>query len=89
MKYFNHIDTFEKLKAEYHHLIFKNHPDHGGNTETMQEINAEFNSAFHIIKKQHIVNSAQMMDDPDRVINLGATNGIWLPLSEAYRWLAK
>jgi len=52
MKYFNSIATIEELKAEYRRLALANHPDKGGDTETMKEINAEFDLAFSIAEKR-------------------------------------
>jgi len=52
MKYFNRIDTLEELKSEYRRLALENHPDKGGKTETMQEINSEFDLMFRIIEKK-------------------------------------
>jgi uncharacterized protein YnzC (UPF0291/DUF896 family) len=42
MKYFNNCKTIEEVKAEYKHLAKKHHPDCGGDTATMQEINTEY-----------------------------------------------
>jgi hypothetical protein len=42
MKWFVNPTTLEELKAQYKKLAFANHPDMGGSTETMQEINAEY-----------------------------------------------
>ena len=52
MKYFNRIDTLDLLKTEYRSLALKNHPDLGGDTEVMKEINAEFDLAFRILEKK-------------------------------------
>jgi hypothetical protein len=52
MKYFNRTDTLEALKSEYRRLALENHPDKGGKTETMQEINAEFDLMFRILEKK-------------------------------------
>lgn len=41
-KWFGNPTTLEELKAEYKKLAFSHHPDMGGNTEEMQEINAEY-----------------------------------------------
>jgi len=50
MKYFNNIKSFAGLKETYRNLIKANHPDNGGNIETMKEINVEFEAAFRIWK---------------------------------------
>lgn len=41
-KYFAGIKTVEELRKRYKELLKKNHPDNGGNEETMKEINAEY-----------------------------------------------
>lgn len=50
MKYFKNLTTLEELKKEYKKLAFANHPDRGGNTETMQEINSEYDKVFKLIQ---------------------------------------
>ena len=42
MKHFSAVASLDDLKRQYKKLAFKNHPDRGGNTETMQEINNEY-----------------------------------------------
>ena len=42
MKHFLAVASLDDLKRQYKKLAFKNHPDRGGNTETMQEINNEY-----------------------------------------------
>jgi len=46
MKYFDHLFTVEHIKAEYRDLAFKHHPDRGGDTATMQAINAQYHEAL-------------------------------------------
>lgn len=41
-KWFVNPTTLEELKAQYKKLAFAHHPDMGGSTEEMQEINAEY-----------------------------------------------
>ena len=53
MKYFTNINTLDELKADYRRLSMKHHPDRGGDTATMQEINAEHDELFERLKKQH------------------------------------
>lgn len=42
MKYFNQCNTLDEVKATYKKLAMENHPDRGGDTATMQAINAEY-----------------------------------------------
>lgn len=50
MKHFINISSFEDLKKQYRKLALANHPDKGGKTEIMQEINVEFDVLFNIWK---------------------------------------
>lgn len=43
-KFFNKVKSLSELKKLYKELARKNHPDFGGNVETMQAINAEYDS---------------------------------------------
>lgn len=53
MKWFTNPQTLEELKKEYKKLVFKHHPDRGGRTEDMQEINAEYEKLFARLKNVH------------------------------------
>lgn len=50
MKWFNNPETLEDLKKQYKRLAFQNHPDRGGKTSDMQEINAEYEDLFSRLK---------------------------------------
>lgn len=52
MKYFNNVKSYKELKEYYKKLLKENHPDNGGDVETMQEINAQFDVAFAIWKSK-------------------------------------
>ena len=54
MKYFNKVKSYKELKETYRELLKKNHPDNGGNVETMQEINTEYDVAFRIWKNRAV-----------------------------------
>ena len=43
-KFFNKVKSLSELKKLYKELARKNHPDFGGNVETMQAINAEYDA---------------------------------------------
>lgn len=51
--YFNNCKTIEALKREYKRLAYIHHPDRGGDTETMQAINAEYDRAFARLRNVH------------------------------------
>ena len=53
MKWFNNPETLEDLKKQYKKLAFQNHPDRGGKTSDMQEINAEYEVLFSRLKDTH------------------------------------
>ena len=50
MKYFKNIHSLSELKKQFRTLAIANHPDKGGDTAVMQEINAEFDVMFKILK---------------------------------------
>lgn len=52
-KWFKDCTTLEELKATYKKLVMQHHPDRGGDTATMQEINAEYDEMFPRLKNIH------------------------------------
>lgn len=44
-RYFDDCKTLKEVKTRYHKLTKENHPDVGGDTATMQEINAQYKEA--------------------------------------------
>ena len=53
MKYFVNCKTLDELKREYRRLASIHHPDVGGDTDTMQDINAEYDELHEVLKKAH------------------------------------
>ena len=53
MKWFNNPKTCEELKKQYKRLAMEHHPDRGGSTKDMQEINAEYERLFARLKDVH------------------------------------
>lgn len=52
-KYFKNVKSLEDLKEQFKALARKNHPDVGGNSETMKEINCEYDALFPIWKSRY------------------------------------
>lgn len=57
MKYFNNVLNLSELRKQYKELLKIHHPDNGGNVADMQEINAEYDSLFKMLKDKHDSNS--------------------------------
>ena len=60
MKYFTNIKTLDDLKKEYRRLVMMNHPDRGGDLETMKIINLEYEQKHEELK--HAWNSTHGED---------------------------
>lgn len=57
MKYFNGISNLQELRDRFRKLAKEHHPDRGGDTATMQEINAEYETAF-----KYVVNHSEFSE---------------------------
>lgn len=58
-KYFKNVNTLEELRRQYRDLLKKFHPDNAnGSTEATQEINAEYDRLFKVLKDRHESKSA-------------------------------
>ena len=54
MAYFKNVNTLEELRKQYKELLKKYHPDNAnGSTEATQQINAEYEQLFKILKNKH------------------------------------
>lgn len=59
MMYFTECKTLDELKREYRRLAMIHHPDVGGDTATMQAINAEFDARFPLLRMVHNQTAAE------------------------------
>ena len=65
MKYFANIKTLDELKAQYRRLAMQYHPDRGGSTEIMQQINAEYERLHERLKAQHNAEADEYHQTPE------------------------
>lgn len=59
MTYFESCKTLDELKKAYKALAMKHHPDVGGDTSTMQQINAAYEARFEDLKRQQNTRAAE------------------------------
>ncbi len=52
MKFFTNCKNLDELKKAYKAAAFANHPDRGGDTATMQAINAKYAERFEELKRR-------------------------------------
>ena len=66
-KYFSNVNTLEELRKQYRDLLKKYHPDNvNGNTEATQEINAEYDKLFKMLKDRHESKATDGNQDSDK-----------------------
>lgn len=94
MKYFANINTLDELKAQYRRLCMKHHPDRGGDTATMQEINAEHDELFELLKAAHNAKADeyhQTTETPEEfrsvIIELLRLDGLTVELCGSWLWI--
>lgn len=51
MTYFSHCKDENEVRQEYRKLALEHHPDKGGDTKTMQEINAQYQAKMDSLRK--------------------------------------
>lgn len=93
-KYFEGVSNIEELKKVWKELCKKNHPDVGGCTEIMQEINNEYDILFQELKDGYNVSHqdkpftecpAEYREVMSKIINL---EGIEAELCGSWIWLS-
>lgn len=51
--HFKNVSSLDDLKQQYRKLAMQHHPDAGGNTEVMKEVNGEYDVLFPVWQKRH------------------------------------
>lgn len=52
-KYFSNMNDLQELRKQYRDLLKKHHPDNGGKVSDMQDVNAEYDRLFKVLKDRH------------------------------------
>ena len=95
MKYFKNVTNLQELRSQYRALAFKFHPDRGGDTAIMQEINAEYeklskflidgNETFTEARKSYEHQaSADILEKINEIINLP---GLVIEIIGSWIWI--
>ena len=61
MTYFQNIRSLADLKKEYRRLALEHHPDKGGDTTIMQQVNTEFEKLYDVWKDRQDVSVAKRL----------------------------
>lgn len=69
-KYFNNVSTLEELRKQYKELLKQYHPDNNGDVTIMQEINAEYDILFKLLKDKHNRSETESNDNKSDYNNM-------------------
>lgn len=94
MKYFSECKTLNEVKQLYRQLAKDNHPDHGGDTATMQQINLQYARAINAVASgmnlseeefnAEILNAEQYKNAVDAIVSLP---GIEIEICGGWIWV--
>lgn len=91
MKFFNNVETLEDLKKEYRKLIFKLHPDRGGNEEDFKAMKNEYDELFVRLQKGENASHFERKEDinqfKDIIESLIHFDGILIDVVGSWIWL--
>lgn len=94
MNYFEACKTLDELKKAYRAAAMTNHPDHGGDEETMKAINNEYAARFEVLKSSHNATADeyhQTTEAPEEFIDiiskLMTLDGLEIELCGSWLWI--
>lgn len=95
MKYFDNCTNLDELKKAYRAAAMANHPDHGGDEETMKAINNEYAARFEVLKAAHNATADeyhQTTEAPEEfveiVAKLSKLDGLEIELCGSWLWIS-
>ena len=90
--YFKDCCTLEEVKRKYKELAMQHHPDRGGNTATMQDINNEYESIiknpFFEFAKQPEQEQQEFIKYPEIINQIIGLQGIIIELIGNWIWIS-
>jgi hypothetical protein len=90
--YFRNCTALEEVKKRYKELAMLHHPDRGGKTETMQEINAEYENVTKInyfsFAEKSEQEQAEFIKYPDIINQIVVLPGIIIEIIGDWIWLS-
>lgn len=93
MKHFKNIQTLEELKKRYKQLAMVFHPDKGGSTAIMQEVNNEYDKMFTLLKdkanKTEATKTTETPEEYKNIVNILVNLvGIEVEICGAWLWIS-
>lgn len=92
---FETCKNLDELKKEYRKAAIENHPDAGGNEETMKVINIEYAARFEILKNAHNASADEhrkTTETPEEFINIVSKlfqmDGLKVELCGSWLWIS-
>ncbi|MEI7597592.1 MAG: J domain-containing protein [Bacteroidota bacterium] len=90
--YFSNCKTLEEVKKHFKNLAFIHHPDCGGDTARMQEINAEYQSViknpFFAFSKQTEEEQHEFIKYPEIISQIIGLNGVTIEIIGNWIWVS-
>jgi hypothetical protein len=90
--FFKDCKTIEEVKILYKQLALKNHPDKGGDTATMQEINAQYKAfiknPYFKFEEQTEEQKADFVKYPDIINQIVTFKGVIIELIGDWIWIS-
>ncbi len=91
-QYFKDCCTLEEVKRKYKELAMQHHPDRGGNTATMQDINNEYESIiknpFFEFTKQPEQEQQEFIKYPEIINQIIGLQGVIIELIGNWIWIS-
>ncbi len=91
-QYFQDCRTLEEVKRKYKELAMLHHPDRGGNTATMQDINNEYESVmknpFFSFSEQTEQEQQEFIKYPEIIDQVIGLQGIIIELIGNWIWIS-